>query len=189
MALSTEIVYHEFADQLLRFIQSRVPDTATAEDILQEVFLRVHNRIGSLRDDSKLQSWIFQIARNAIVDYYRGDRTTEQLSESLTVPHYSDSEDATQELIPSVLEFIQCLPEDYRQPLVLWEFEGLSQQEIADHLGLSLPGAKSRIQRARDRLKDLFLDCCHFELDARGNILDYYPRQVCCPRCQQVGNS
>jgi RNA polymerase sigma-70 factor, ECF subfamily len=183
MAISTEIIYHDFADQLLGFIRRRVSDPASAEDILQEVFLRIHNRIETLRDDAKLQSWIYQITRNAIKDYYRGRKETEPLSESLSLSATIDLPEATQELIPSVREFIQCLPETYREPLILSEFEGLSQQEIADRLGLSLPGAKSRVQRGRDKLKDLFLDCCHFELDRRGNILEYYPRQVCCPNC------
>jgi RNA polymerase sigma-70 factor (ECF subfamily) len=188
MVLSTEVIYENFADQLLGFIRRRVSDPQSAEDILQEVFLRVHNRIDTLQDDAKLHSWVYQIARNAIVDFYRGRKDFAQLTESLSVSESLDPPDATQELIPSVWEFIDILPESYRQPLILSDFEGLAQQEIADRLGLSLSGAKSRVQRARVKLKDLFLDCCHFELDRRGNILDYYPRQVCCARCQEQGN-
>jgi RNA polymerase sigma-70 factor (ECF subfamily) len=180
----TEEIYDQFADQLRRFIRKRVPDDDTADDLLQEVFLRIHSRIESLRDGAKLQSWIYQITRNAIIDYYRSRKEPETLTESLSLQVVTDQPEAAQELLPSVRQFIDCLPEIYRQPLLLSEFEGLTQQEIANKLGLSLSGAKSRVQRARDRLKDLFLDCCHFELDRKGNVLEYYPRQVCCSQCQ-----
>jgi RNA polymerase sigma-70 factor (ECF subfamily) len=188
MVLNTETIYQDFSGQLLRFIEQRVPEPDTAEDILQDVFLRIHNHVDSLRDDAKLQSWVYQIARNAIVDYYRGRRETTQLTEDLSLPVTFDLPDATQDLIPSVRQLINCLPENYRQPLILSEYEGLTQQEIAERLGLSLSGAKSRVQRAREKIKDMFLDCCHFELDRTGNILDYYPRQSCCTREHKRGN-
>jgi len=184
VGLSTTDIYDSFAEQLRRFIRKRVPDDDTAEDLLQEVFLRIHSRIETLRDGAKLQSWVYQITRNTIIDYYRSRKEQEPLSESLVLPVAPDQPEAAQELLPSVRLFIECLPEIYRQPLLLSDFEGLTQQEIADRLGLSLSGAKSRVQRARDKLKDLFLDCCHFELDRTGNILEYYPRQACCSRRQ-----
>jgi RNA polymerase sigma-70 factor (ECF subfamily) len=71
------------------------------------------------------------------------------------------------------------LPQD-RQALILTEYHGLTQKELAERLGLSVSGAKSRVQRARERLKQQLLDCCHFELDRRGHILDYQPRCHCC---------
>jgi RNA polymerase sigma-70 factor (ECF subfamily) len=66
------------------------------------------------------------------------------------------------------------LPEPYSQALILTEYEGLSQKEMAERLGISFSGAKSRVQRARRKLRDLLLQCCHFELDRRA-FLDYYP--------------
>ncbi|HLZ55439.1 MAG TPA: sigma factor-like helix-turn-helix DNA-binding protein, partial [Ktedonosporobacter sp.] len=71
-------------------------------------------------------------------------------------------------------------PDQDRQALVLTEYQGLTQKELGERLGLSFSGAKSRVQRAREKLKQELLACCHFELDRRGHILDYQPRCDCC---------
>jgi RNA polymerase sigma-70 factor (ECF subfamily) len=84
------------------------------------------------------------------------------------------------ELAPSVAAMVNALPEPYREALYLTEYQGLSQRELAARLGISLSGAKSRVQRAREKLKQLLLDCCHFEFDRLGRIIDYQPRCTCC---------
>ena len=71
---------------------------------------------------------------------------------------------------------IEGLPDAYREAIVLTEFEGLTQKELADRLGISLSGAKSRVQRARGQLKQMLLGCCQFEFDRRGGIIDCKPR-------------
>lgn len=180
MTLTTEAIYQEFASQLRRFIQKRVADPEAAEDILQEVFLRIHNRIDTLRSEQRLQSWVYRIARNAIVDHYRSAKPYTHLPEDPVGTFDENETDAASELAPSVRGFLQCLPEEYRLPLILTEYQGKTQQEVADQLGLSLSGAKSRVQRGREKLKDLLLDCCHFELDQAGRVIDYFPRQECC---------
>ncbi|HAH00091.1 MAG TPA: RNA polymerase subunit sigma-24, partial [Ktedonobacter sp.] len=70
---------------------------------------------------------------------------------------------AVKELIPCIKTMVDSLPNDYREALYLTEYEGLTQRELADRLGLSFSGAKSRVQRAREKLKVMLLDCCHFE--------------------------
>jgi RNA polymerase sigma-70 factor (ECF subfamily) len=74
---------------------------------------------------------------------------------------------------------IDRLPDPYRQALTLTELEGRTQRELADALGLSLSGAKSRVQRGREQLKELILACCHVEVDRRGGVVDYEPRREC----------
>ena len=79
-------------------------------------------------------------------------------------------------------EMIGELPDSYREAVQLSEVEGLSQREVADRIGLSLSGAKSRIQRGRGMLKDALERCCRFEFDGRGNLMGYDPkpdRTVC----------
>ena len=75
------------------------------------------------------------------------------------------------------------LPQEYRLPLLLSELNGLPQKEVAERLGLSLSAAKSRVQRGRKRLKDLFIECCDFELDHRGSVTAYWPKRCQCDRC------
>jgi RNA polymerase sigma-70 factor, ECF subfamily len=75
---------------------------------------------------------------------------------------------------------VLALPDQDRQALILTEYQGLTQKEFGERQGLSFSGAKSRVQRAREKLKQELLACCHFELDRRGHILDYQPRCDCC---------
>ncbi len=181
-----ELLWNHLHDRLRRFICSRLPDEDDADDILQDVFLRIHDRLDTVRDTRKLESWIYQIARNCIADYYRARRRLVPLSEMGDEPEIigrsqrdqrgdEDPDEApiVQNLTADIRAIIQELPEPYREALVLTEYEGLSQKELAGRLGISLSGAKSRVQRARQKILDALLQCCHFEFDARGLVYDY----------------
>jgi RNA polymerase sigma-70 factor, ECF subfamily len=179
MIPTTEAVWEEFNIGLKRFILKHVQDEVSAEDILQDVFLKIHTRIGSLRASEKLQSWIYQIARNAIIDFYRVHRFTTDIPEVAYVPE-DPFDDVVSDLLPYIKELVDSLPYDYRQALILTEYEGLTQKELAERLGISISGAKSRVQRARAKVKQMLLDCCHFQLDRLGGIIDYEPNCNCC---------
>ncbi len=182
MYTTTEHVWETFHVPLQQFIRHRVSDDATAEDLLQDVFLKIHQHMETLKDVKKLESWIYKLTRNAIIDYYRSTRPTTSLDvpESLQLPEDLPDEDVVSELFPSVRAMVMSLPAQDRQALILTEYQGLTQKELAERLGLSLSGAKSRVQRARAKLKQQLLDCCHFELDRRGHVIDYQPRCACC---------
>jgi RNA polymerase sigma-70 factor (ECF subfamily) len=175
MLTTTEQVWEAFHMPLQQFIRRRVSDEVTAEDVLQDVFLKIHQHIEALRDVKKLESWIYQITRNAIIDSYRNGRvtTTLEAEEILDMPEELPGDDVVSDLLPCVRAMVKNLPELDRQALVLTEYQGLTQKELAERLGLSLSGAKSRVQRAREKLKQQLLDCCHFELDRRGHVIDY----------------
>ncbi len=183
MNATLEHIWHEFADKLGQFIRARVSDPATAEDILQDVFVKIQKRLGQLQNPAKLQRWIYLIARNAIIDYYRTRKETVEVPETLpSEPDYNDGE--LEELKGAFRRMIYSLPEPYREALVLTEFEGLTQQELADRLKISLSGAKSRVQRGRGRLKQMLDECCTFEFDRRGKVIDCTPRtKASCKEC------
>jgi RNA polymerase sigma-70 factor (ECF subfamily) len=182
MMISTEQVWEAFHAPLLQFIRKRVPDDATAEDLLQEVFLKIHQHLETLKDIKKLESWMYQLTRNVIIDSYRSTRATTTLDvpEVLRLPAALPDDDVVSELFPCVQTMMRSLPEHDRQALVLTEYQGLTQKELAERLGLSFSGAKSRVQRARERLKQMLLECCHFEVDRRGSVIDYQPNCHCC---------
>ena len=195
MVVMTEHVWDAFHVPLLRFIRKRIPDEATAEDILQEVFLKIHQRIETLKDMKKLESWVYQITRNAIIDYYRSRELPGlplDVPEALELTEELPDDDVVSALFPSVRAMIRSLPEQDRQALILTEYQGLTQKELAERLGLSLSGAKSRVQRAREKLKQQLLQCCHFEIDRRGHIITYQPHcqscltETCCADPPQV---
>jgi RNA polymerase sigma-70 factor, ECF subfamily len=178
MNATLEHIWREFAGKLGQFIRSRVADPATAEDILQDVFVKIQKRLGTLQDSAKLEGWIYLVARNAVIDHYRTRKETVEVPESLPIePDTHDEElEELEELKAAFLRMIYSLPDRYRDALVLTEFDGLTQQELADRLGLSLSGAKSRIQRGRARLKEMLDECCTFEFDRRGKVIGCEPR-------------
>ena len=179
---TTEDVWETFHAPLKQFIRRRVSDDATAEDLLQDVFLDIHQHIDTLREVKKLESWIYQVTRNAIIDYYRSKKTTTTLEapEALHLSEELPDDDIITELLPSVRAMVMSLPAKDRQALILTEYQGLTQKELAERLGISLSGAKSRVQRAREKLKQQLLACCHFELDRRGHVIDFQPHCTCC---------
>lgn len=176
MNATVENIWHEFAEKLGQFIRSRVADPATAEDILQDVFVKIQKRLGQLQDPTRLQGWIYLIARNAIIDHYRTRRETVEVPESLPAEPDADDVDV-EDLKAAFRRMVYSLPDPYRDALVLTEFEGLSQQQLAHRLNLSLSGAKSRVQRARAQLKSMLNECCTFEFDRRCKVIDCTPRQ------------
>src|SRR5438105_12474091 len=123
MAMTTEKVWEEFHPKLKQFVLRRIPDEQSSEDVLQDVFLKIHTRIDTLRDEEKLQSWMYQIARNAISDHYRTHVTTTELSEELLVSEPAADDDVVRELIPCIQAMVDSLPADYRQALLLTEYQ------------------------------------------------------------------
>ena len=183
MAITVEHVWGELDAGLRAFIHARVRDPHAAEDVLQDVYLKIHARIHTLRDEEKLHAWVYRVARNAINDHYRASRPSSELGEVPYTPDDPADEEVGRRLSESVRRCLDYLSPEYREALVLTEYEGLTQAQIAGRLGLSVSGAKSRVQRARARLKELLLECCHFELDRAGRVINYKPRAACCVDC------
>ena len=182
MITPSEQLWETFSIPLQQFIGRRVRDQHSAEDILQDVFLKIHLHIDALHSQERIASWIYQITRNAIADYYRTQRPAVDLSETLVAPYDRADDDLVRELLPCVAAMVDALPMAYREALRLTTYQGLSQKALSERLGISFSGAKSRVQRARAKLKQQLLDCCHFQFDHAGRIIDYQPR---CASCKQ----
>lgn len=184
-ALSTERIWSEFSAQLRGFIRSRVRDAATADDLLQETFLKIHTRLPQLRNREQLAPWIYRIARNTITDHFRALRHPESLESSgatavpaIDPPDHDDHH--MNQLVGLWLRgFLATIPEEYRQAVEMVELEGKTMEELAEATGLSISGAKARVQRGRKMLRQRLHDCCHVELDRRGNVLGVQPNACC----------
>ncbi len=183
MSDCTEIIWKEYHDKLYGFILSRVNDPSVADDILQDVFMRILSRIDTLQDCDKLQGWIYQITRNAIIDHYRGQKKTTLLPSTLTTPDDELSNRAREDIDACLMPMIRSLPDPYREAVILSEIEGKTQREVAQKQGISLSGAKSRVQRGRVMIKDMMFGCCNFEFDKRGNVIDYERKKKCDSQC------
>ncbi len=180
---ATEKIWNEYRNNLRRFIQKRVTDKSVTDDILQDVFVKIHSGIKTLQDGTRLQSWLYQITRNTIIDYYRSQRPTEELPEGLSFSEL-DEDKVIPELEKCIRAMIEGLPETYRKAVILSELDGLSQKQVAEKLSLSLSGTKSRVQRGRGKLKEMLMDCCHFEFDSRGGVVDFVPKRNVCKNCR-----
>jgi RNA polymerase sigma-70 factor (ECF subfamily) len=182
---------HELRALLVPFISKRV-DPQDVDDVLQSVFVRIQRGLGDLRETDKVVAWSYQIARNVIVDHAR--RRTVRKHETLdrvrsvAEPHDEKDDSGATELAVILGHFIAVLPDPDREALQLTELDGITQAEAARRVGLSLPGMKSRVQRARARLRELLEGCCEIELDTRGGIIDVEPSNPpadlpnCCAR-------
>ena len=173
-------LYDDFSTPLKAYIQKKVNDPALAEDLLHDVFVKIHHQIGSLREEEKLSQWIYRIARNSIIDSYRKRKEMIPADEDLPAT-YDGLRDIPDKLSPTLKTLSQQLPDKYKEALTLADFEGVKQTELAGKLGISISAVKSRVQRARKMLKELLLECCHFEFDRYGTVFDYHPKN--CKRC------
>jgi RNA polymerase sigma-70 factor, ECF subfamily len=182
VTVTTQQIWTDFSHTLKQFITRRVPNPADAEDILQDVFQKIHRSLDTLKADSKLHAWIYQITRNAIIDYYRQQKMVVELPETL---EEENAEPEANNIMACLKPMVESLPEKYRQALVMTEFEGVSQKALAESLGLSFSGAKSRVQRAREQVKEKLLECCHLEFDRTGQIVEYRLRQPGCNNPEQ----
>ncbi|MBU0485347.1 MAG: RNA polymerase sigma factor SigZ [Proteobacteria bacterium] len=176
-------IWQEYHVKLRTFIKNRISDDQATDDILQNVFLKMHTGLGSLKNETRLQSWLYQIARNTIIDYFRAQKPTLGIPDWLPQPETDPGDHVTQELAACLQPMIQQLPENYREAVILSELKGLSQKEVAKVQGISLSGAKSRVQRGRAILKNMMLDCCRLEFDQSGRLYDYERKGGNCEHC------
>jgi RNA polymerase sigma-70 factor (ECF subfamily) len=167
-------LWQKFHKTLLNFIRKNISNPEDAKDILQNVFLKIHTKIHRLKEKEKVSSWIYQITRNTIIDTFRtnGKKKTESLPlmDGKTGVTYDTHEESWKKEIASLLmEMVEELPEKYRSVLKWYEFDGLTHKEIALRLGISVSGSKTRVQRSRDKLKELLICGCRAEVEADNN--------------------
>jgi RNA polymerase sigma-70 factor (ECF subfamily) len=180
-SISAAHVWEEFHASLLAFIARRVRDRDTAEDILQDVMLRIHRRAGELEHPAALGAWVHQIARNAITDHYRRAAVRREHPSGIELgdetPSSAPDLDMTRSEIAACLRpLLNQLTPVYRKALTLTELEGVAQTDAAARLGISTSGMKSRVQRGRAQLRELLVACCEINLDRRSRITSYRPR-------------
>jgi RNA polymerase sigma-70 factor, ECF subfamily len=168
--------------KLRGFIRRRVRDDATAEDLAQETLLKVYRSRAALRDGQRLEAWLYRIARTTLIDFYRRNRPGEELPANLVADTEDGADEVTTVMTRALRQFVEELPETYREPVRLAEFEGLPLAKIALRLELSLTAVKSRVRRGRALLKKKLQNCCRLEFDRLGKIIGYERRasSSCC---------
>lgn len=178
--------WQDIATRIRPFVARRVAP-ADIDDVMQDIFVRMQRGLPTLRDEERLTSWLFQIARNSVAEHMR-TRARHPLadgdeSEGVAPEPDDDDREAMRSLSTCVTIFVGALPSPYREAVTLVELEGLTAREAADMIGISVSGMKSRVQRGREQLRRMFEQCCEIALDARGKVTDFTPRGQRCPTC------
>jgi len=165
--------------RLRPFIARRVASAADADDVLQEVLLRLHRGLSGLGDEERFVPWMYRVTRNALADYQKA-RARHPLADGeppdeACVPT-DEGEEVSRQVAQYLSFFVALLSSPYREAVTLTELEGRTQREAAQMVGISLSGMKSRVQRGRERVREMLEACCEIALDARGRVVGCEPR-------------
>lgn len=169
------MVWNKFRNELLNFIKAKVDDEYEAEDILQEVFIKIYRNIEQLDDQAKLKPWLYKITNNTIIDYYRKRKDSAFQIEEVegVLGNVEENANMNDEMLTCLKLFLYELPDKYKEPLEMYEFKGMKHREISEKLNITMSGSKTRIQRAREKLREVLIKCCEIEFDTYGNIVEY----------------
>jgi RNA polymerase sigma-70 factor (ECF subfamily) len=166
--------WHRHEAELRAWLRGRMGNHHDAEDLLQELFLKAMRQDGKFCRIENARAWLFEVARNAIADRLRLKKDQVELPEDLALE--TDEPAAVDSLAACLPRALSELSEEDREAITLCDLEGLNQEDYARMKGLTLPGAKSRVQRARKRLRDHLSETCQVRFDAAGKVCCFVPR-------------
>lgn len=173
MNTEIETIWKDLNEELYSFILGKIKDEHLSNDIHQEVFLKIQTKIHQLKHTSKLTSWVYQITRNTIIDHFRKATTKNISITNVDIPETETTNFDYANLTTCINQKIENLSAHHKEAIVLTAFKSYSQKELAEHLKISYSGTKSRVQKAKEILKENILDCPNVESDTTGKLLDF----------------
>ncbi|PZW42588.1 RNA polymerase sigma-70 factor (ECF subfamily) [Mesonia algae] len=174
-------VVQEFYNYLKSYVLGKVNDKTLADDIVQEVMLKLIESHQKNKEVKNIKAWLFQVTRNTLYDYFKKNHLEFNLDKDWHLEGDLDSELSKILVSDYVIPMIQLLPKVDAQPLLMGDIDKIPQKDIARQLGLELSATKMRIQRARTKLRALFVECCHVEYDKQGNFIGCTIKTSCEP--------
>ena len=173
--MNIEKIWTEYQSGIKAFLRSKISNPSDVDDMIQDLWIKTFNSLHTLKSGNSIKPWIFRITSNAIIDFYRKNgRPFDQIVEDFS--NDEDSEDIQQILSGCMIPFINLLPEHSADLLIQIDIKGLSQKEYAKRHDLNYSTVKSRVQKSRNELRNLYEDCCHFSFDSYGNLTDFDPK-------------
>ena len=174
--METQSIWNNFNDALYFFILKRVKNKNDTNDIIQNTFIKIHSNLSKLKSEDKVKAWVFQIARNEIINHFNNEsHYVEAIESNNETPEDTNSE------VCCFNRFITDLPKIYKDVIELVYIKGLKQKEVASTLDISLENVKARIKRSKDILKTNFKACCKYDLDKNGNLIGEPDCTICNP--------
>jgi len=182
IGLEARGAWKELERHLRPYLARRVASPADIDDLLQDIFVRMHRGLASLQDEERFGGWVYRVANNAIVDKARQRARSPEVGSVDELEASTIADEATEQLQSDLGEcvalFVGRLSSPYREAITLTELEGLSQKEAAEMLGISVSGMKSRVQRGREKIRHMFEECCQISVDCRGRVTECEPREL-----------
>jgi RNA polymerase sigma-70 factor (ECF subfamily) len=174
--------WKELERHLRPYLARRVASRADIDDLLQDIFVRLHQSLPTLRDDERFGGWVYRVAHSAIVDrarqYSRAPLANADDDVAGNVAPDAPAHELQADLGECVALFVSRLPSPYREAITLTELQGPTQREAAEMLGVSVSGLKSRVQRGREKIRYMFEECCQISVDCRGRVIECEPRAL-----------
>ncbi len=174
--------WRDIEARLRPYIARRVASAAEVDDLVQDILVRVHKGLATLRDDESFGGWVYRIAARALADAAKA-HARDPIARGAEIADLvggdgDEAADLQLELGECVALFVARLPSPYREAITLTELQGLTQKEAAEMLGTSLSGMKSRVQRGREKIRGMFEQCCEISVDCRGRVVDCEARDL-----------
>lgn len=177
--METTEIWKQFSDILKKYIYSKVKNKEVTNDLLQEVFIRIHLNKDNIKKTDRLKSWVYTITHHEIMDYFKKQSKPipafETTDSEIKPPHTAEN---------CLLPLINNMPDRYKEALLLSEIKGKKLAEVAEILNISLSGAKSRVQRGRRLLQQGFMDCCNYSLNSDGFLIGELKEKENCKVCK-----
>jgi len=168
-------IQQKFGTQLHNIICKKVGHQDHCHDIMQEVYLKILLHLPKIENATNTAAYLVQLTNNTVTDFFRKSKSLAEkdLSESVNTTDIVDPNDQSLQLADCCLRpMIESLPDIYRDALIRTELEGMKLKDYAQLIGISLSNAKVRVQRAKEKLKTIILECCTYEFDRYGNVVD-----------------
>ena len=165
--------YEELNQKVREYVKSLTADRGQIDEVTQEALLKIHKSIGTLQDQRKLTSWLKRIVYTSLIDYHRRRKkhNTEAVNETnVEENNYNEGNEALMQCIETLLKI---LPDEQRELLEAVELKGISQTQYASERNIPLSTIKSRVQRAKQKIKQQIVNNCFLKLDSYGNVIDY----------------
>jgi len=173
MTAEIATIWDDFHKELKAFVQNKTRNSADTDDILQDAFIKILKNWDKVNHSENLRLYLFGIVRNTMYDHLKKKPAVSDAVELKAEFTVEDSQNLNATIADCCIKpLIAKLPEQYREALTITEFHDVSQKELAEKLGISYSGAKSRVQRGKAKLKELILKCCPYKSDAYGNIFN-----------------
>jgi RNA polymerase sigma-70 factor (ECF subfamily) len=168
--------WQQHEGELRRWLVTRLPDPADAEDLLQDIFLKALRKDRLFCELENARAWLFEVTRNTLTDRMRAQKHWVELPED--IPALSEALDAVDTLADCLPHALKQLAEADRDVIVQCDLHGMSQREYAQTHNLSLAATKARILRARKRLRETLAASCHVRFDEHGKVCCFTPSRA-----------